>query len=189
MLTPEVVASAERFAWAIALMDERALETDVESPPGVPSKWIAYGNNTRTVACSTYQELRELAADLPSERMRSAPLTLAQRILGQHQLAYRDLTGALVPIADDDLDRTPGVGEWSLRTVLEHMLCAEFGFSLVIESAVEQRGAIELKPAQFGEEEAMASSGDARRLGRPRRHPGTVRLGSRHNPAFARRTH
>src|SRR5207247_9938797 len=75
-------------------------------------------------------QLRHLAVRLTA--MRPATPSQAQRILGQYHHAYRDLTGALAGLRDEDLDRVPREGEWPLRDVLEHMLGAEYGFLSVI---------------------------------------------------------
>lgn len=157
-MTTTLSTTVERFAHVIAPMDEQALATVLPIPGEADHRWVAYFDCTRDVVLAAYQELREMAVDIAMSRASTQPLTTAQRILGQHQLAYRDLTGALTGIRDDELDVAPAEGEWPLRTVIEHMLRAEFGFSLVIESALEQREAAELKPAQFGAEEAMQRS-------------------------------
>jgi hypothetical protein len=152
-----VVENVEHFARVIAPLTEPVLETEIDTPPDYPEKWLSYGEFPRSIAYSLYQELRELAVDISVSRA-TKPATTAQRILGQHQAAYRDLTGALVSISDAELDVAPAPDEWPLRTILEHMLRAEFGFSLVIQSALDQRGTNDLKPAQFGAEEAMERS-------------------------------
>ncbi len=65
----------------------------------------------------------------------------AQRILAQHQRAYRDLTGALVGVREDEFDLAPSEGEWPLRTILYHIAMAERGFHALIDWAVaRQRG-------------------------------------------------
>jgi hypothetical protein len=77
-------------------------------------------------------ELRDLAVRLAA--MRPAP-SQAQRILGQYHHAYRDLTGALAGVRDDDLDRVPRDGEWPVREVILHMLGAESGFLGTVQYA------------------------------------------------------
>ena len=79
-------------------------------------------------------ELRDLAVRLAA--MRPAPPSQAQRILGQYHHAYRDLTGALAGVRDDDLDRVPNEGEWPLREVIQHMRGAEHGFLGVVRYAL-----------------------------------------------------
>ena len=75
-------------------------------------------------------ELRDLAVRLAA--MRPTSPSQAQRILGQYHHAYRDLTGAIAGLLDEDLDRVPREGEWPLREVLRHMLGADYGFLGVI---------------------------------------------------------
>lgn len=157
-MSTDLSAIVERVARALAPLDAATLEADWPEDAAGSDRWAAYFYDSRGVAFAAYQELRELAVDLAAERAVRQPLTSAQRILGQHQLAWRDLTGALTGVRDDELDRSPAPDEWPLRAVLEHMLRAEVGFSLVIESALAQRGAAELRPAQFGAEEAFARS-------------------------------
>jgi uncharacterized damage-inducible protein DinB len=78
-------------------------------------------------------ELRDLAVRLAA--MRPAQPSQAQRILGQYHYAYRDLTGALAGLRDDDLDRVPAEGEWPVREVILHMLGADSGFLGTVQYA------------------------------------------------------
>ena len=102
-------------------------------------------------------ELRDLAVRLAA--MRPASPSQAQRILGQYHHAYRDLTGAIAGLLDEDLDRVPREGEWPLREVLRHMLGADYGFLGVIRfelSPERPRDAVEA-------EERLSSWRDDRR--------------------------
>ncbi|HYV22664.1 MAG TPA: DinB family protein [Candidatus Bathyarchaeia archaeon] len=97
-----------------------------------PWVWREYDDEgLRFTLLMAQHELRDLAVRLAA--MRPAPPSQAQRILGQYHHAYRDLTGALAGLRDQDLDRVPREGEWPLRDVLEHMLGAEYGFLSVIQ--------------------------------------------------------
>ena len=78
-------------------------------------------------------ELRDLAVRLAA--MRPLPPTQAQRILGQYHYAYRDLTGAVAGLRDDDLDRAPAEGEWPVREVILHMFGADHGFLGTVQYA------------------------------------------------------
>lgn len=98
----------------------------VELPPSSApddAPWTGY-TSVREIYYRVYQDLRALAARRASARQQ----TRAQRIVAQHQLAWRDLCGALAGVADTELDRAPAPEEWPLRTVLEHMFEAERGF-------------------------------------------------------------
>ena len=116
-----------------------------------------------------HHELRDLAVTLEGERARSdTPITTAQRLLGLYHDAYRDLTGALAGIREDELDKTPAEGEWSVRDAVEHMLGAESGFrtsmvlALQIRRAGEQRSATDAEIDQLNVPEKV--EGDKRAL-------------------------
>ena len=94
--------------------------------------WREYDDEgLRFALLMAQHELRDLAVRLAA--MRPARPSQAQRILGQYHHAYRDLTGALAGLLNEDLDPVPREGEWPLRDVLEHMLGAEYGFLGVIQ--------------------------------------------------------
>ncbi|HEX4747526.1 MAG TPA: DinB family protein [Gaiellaceae bacterium] len=109
-----------------------------------PWAWKEYDEEgIRFALLMAHHELRDLAATLEDERARGhAPLTLAQRILGGYHESYRDLTGALAGIRDEELDRAPDEGEWPVRQVLQHMLGAESGFrtSMVLALRIGRAG-------------------------------------------------
>jgi uncharacterized damage-inducible protein DinB len=97
-----------------------------------PWVWREYDEEgLRFALLMAQHELRDLSVRLAA--MRPAPPSQAQRILGQYHEAYRDLTGALAGLRDQDLDCVPREGEWPLRDVLDHMLGAEYGFLSVIQ--------------------------------------------------------
>jgi hypothetical protein len=102
---------------------------------GRPWVWREYDDEgLRFALLMAQHELRDLAVRLAAAR--PAPPSQAQRILGQYHHAYRDLTGALAGLRDEDLDRAPREGEWPLREVIAHMLGAEYGFLGVIQYAL-----------------------------------------------------
>jgi uncharacterized damage-inducible protein DinB len=99
-----------------------------------PWVWREYDEEgLRFALLMAQHELRDLAVRLAA--MRPAPPSQAQRILGQYHYAYRDLTGALAGVRDEDLDRVPKEGEWPLREVIAHMLGAEYGFLGTVQYA------------------------------------------------------
>ena len=101
---------------------------------GRPWVWREYDEEgLRFALLMAQHELRDLAVRLAA--MRPAPPSQAQRILGQYHHAYRDLTGALAGVRDQDLDRVPREGEWALREVIAHMLGAEYGFLGTVQYA------------------------------------------------------
>jgi uncharacterized damage-inducible protein DinB len=99
---------------------------------GRPWVWREYDDEgLRFALLMAQHELRDLAVRLAA--MRPSSPSQAQRILGQYHHAYRDLTGALAGLRDEDLDRVPKEGEWPLREVTLHMLGAEYGFLGVVQ--------------------------------------------------------
>ncbi len=109
-----------------------------DSDMGRPWVWREYDEEgLRFTLLLAQHELRDLAVRLDALRARKGPPeSQAERILGQYHLAYRDLTGALAGLRDDDLDRVPAEGEWPVREVLKHMLGAEYGFLGVVQYAL-----------------------------------------------------
>ena len=96
--------------------------------------WREYDDEgLRFALLMAQHELRDLAVRLAA--MRREPPNQPQRILGQYHAAYRDLTGALAGLRDEDLDHVPAPGEWPVREVLDHMLGADLGFLGVIQYA------------------------------------------------------
>lgn len=110
---------------------------------GTPWAWHEYDEEgIRFALLMAHHELRDLAATIAAERARSGPApTLAQRILAQYHEAYRDLTGALAGVRDEELDREPAPGEWPVRAAIAHMLGAESGFRTSMVLALRLRRA------------------------------------------------
>ena len=99
-----------------------------------PWVWREYDEEgLRFALLMAQHEVRDLAVRLAA--MRPAPPSQAQRILGQYHHAYRDLTGALAGVRDEDVDRVPRDGEWPVREVILHMLGAEYGFLGTVQYA------------------------------------------------------
>jgi uncharacterized damage-inducible protein DinB len=116
---------------------EALVRTTVDLPDAEmdrPWVWREYDDEgLRFALLMAQHELRDLAVRLAA--MRPAPPSQAQRIFGQYHHAYRDLTGALAGVRDEDLDRVPKEGEWPLREVIAHMLGAEYGFLGTVQYA------------------------------------------------------
>ncbi len=83
-------------------------------------------------------ELRTLAATLADQRTRSdRPIHLAQRMLAQHHLAFRDFQSLLLGLSDQEFDREPAAEEWSIRTIITHVHGAERYFFAHILNALD----------------------------------------------------
>ncbi len=104
-----------------------------------PWAWGAYDEEgLRFALLMTHHELRDLANRLLAARDRAGrPMGESERIRAQYHEAYRDLTGLLHRVRDDELDREPAPGEWPIRDVMQHMIGAIYGFSAVVRWALE----------------------------------------------------
>ncbi len=119
--------------------------------------WKEYDEEgIRFALLMAHHELRDLAVTIEEERARSeTPITAAQRLLGLYHDAYRDLTGALAGIRDEELDTAPAEGEWPVRKALEHILGAESGFRTSMVLALRIRRAGEDRSATDAEIDAL----------------------------------
>ncbi len=137
--------AVETFALTGVRLSDAALEKHWQ--------WGAYDSEgVRFAFFLTYQELRELATRTAAQRAVQGPvITSAQRILGQHHSAYMDLRGILVGVDEDELDRVPAEGEWSLRAVLGHIIDSEQDFSTVISDALDRQRSGDEQPLEMPE--------------------------------------
>lgn len=106
---------------------------------GAAWKWRDYDEEgLRFALLMTHHELRDLAVRLAAARTQR---TQASGILAQYHQAYRDLSGVLAAVREEDLDRAPAEGEWPIREIAKHMLGAEYGFLTVSRFGLERRRA------------------------------------------------
>ena len=113
-----LIQAIERFAAVTQGLSDEDLEREWS--------WRAYHEGVRYAFFRTYEELRELAARLMTERTtRGKPITAAQHSLAQYHCAYRDLQALLIGLEDFDIDLVPEKGQWPLRIILGHIIAAE----------------------------------------------------------------
>jgi hypothetical protein len=133
MFSTDLADAVAAFAQsAVGIPEARMTVELAPSELADDAPWQGY-LSVREVYYRVYQDLRDLAARRGAARR----ATRAQRILAQHQFAWRDLCGALVGVRDDELDSAPAAGEWPLREVLDHLLGAERGFTGLTMFALE----------------------------------------------------
>ncbi len=148
--------SHEHVAQAVAAFARAALTLPDDALEREDWRWRDY-EGVRYAYLFTYQELRDLATrTLVARMVDGAAPTTAQRILVQHHAAYRDLFGVLAGVRDDELDREPAPGEWSIRTVLPHVMLVESAFYSVIRYSVERRRTGDDRPEKLTQDEAAA---------------------------------
>lgn len=105
--------------------------------PGLERAWAYFEydeEGVRFAALQSALELRMLAVRLAAHR--SAP-TQAERIMGQYQVAYRTLRGALLGLTDAELDIEPTTGEWTIRIILQHMMEVALSFHSAILTSLD----------------------------------------------------
>jgi hypothetical protein len=104
----------------------------------------------------TIQQLRQLAVMLASKRK---PMTQTQHILGQYHKQYVDLQAAIFGLTEEDSDRAPAEGEWSVRRVYAHILGADIFFSTTIRYALENHRAGKWTPERMSDEDEARLDG------------------------------
>ena len=139
----------------------RAVEQFADVTQGVPDAeldrewaWGAYDSEgVRFAFFRTYEELRELAAKTAAERSaRGSATSTSQRIMAHYHSAYRDLQATLLGIGDDEADRAPAEGEWSLRQVVAHIVGADVGFFVAVKYALDRHRSDDGRPAKIPDE-------------------------------------
>jgi hypothetical protein len=114
-----------QFAAALLELRDAVLRQEWRGRPG-DEGWQDYADDLSDVAFLVYQKLRAFTVEAHVDRLAVGPaLTEAQRILAQHQLAYRDFHGVMAGVRDTELDLAPVEKKWSLRQNLCHVMLAE----------------------------------------------------------------
>jgi hypothetical protein len=123
--------------------------------------WQSYDSEgIRFAFFRTYEELRELAIKLHSERSaQGRPPSAAQLILAQYGAAYWDLQAALCGLAPGQIEQAPAEGEWPIHKVAAHILGADLGFYVAVRYALERQRSGDGRPAEITEEAWAAISG------------------------------
>lgn len=160
-LATPLAGAVAGFARALVRLPDEELGRDRSGLPG-EGLLQGYCDTARELTFQIYQDLCAFAADAKSLRAAgSAPQTAAHFLLARHQEAYRDLHGVLAGVRDDELDRPPREGEWSLRIVIAHVMHVEWwGFQPQIRHALERRRAGEMAPASLSREAVRARWGE-----------------------------
>jgi hypothetical protein len=139
----------------------RAVERFAQVTQGVPDPdldwewaWGAYDSEgVRFAFFRTYEELRQLAARVATERSAHGPATsTAQRILAQYHAAYRDLQAVMLGVGAGESERAPAEGEWPLRRIAAHIVGAEVGFYVVVKYALDRHCSGNGRPAKISDE-------------------------------------
>ncbi len=149
MFNDELAKAVEDFSSLLLPVSEKDLERT----------WVWKDHDEEGIRFAffvTIQELRQLAVALATNHK---PVTQVQHILGQYRKQYMDLQAAIFGLSEEDADRAPAEGEWSVRQVYAHILGAEIGFSEVISFALEGHRAGKWKPERMTEEDETRITG------------------------------
>ena len=105
------------FAAVRSLADSTQAFTDVDMAQ--PFHWHQHREGVRLGLIGTYHELRDLAATLTNRRVQAGPATsLAQQVLGQVHMGYRELQAVLLGVTAEMFEKEPATAEWPLRITL-----------------------------------------------------------------------
>ncbi len=140
-MSRQLTAAVEGFAQVLATVPGERLSDAWPTPSPNGELANGYDEVVREVPYRLLVELRLVAADIATTRPR---VTLAQHILGQHHIAWREWTGALLTVTPEELDRDPGGVngcDWTLRVIQHHLAMTESAFRAMCAYAVEQRRA------------------------------------------------
>ena len=94
-------------------------------------------NTARRVMLRFGDHVREHTTQLVEDI--GAAQTMPQRMLARAQEAYGGLLGAVVGLQDEDLDKPPAEGEWTIRQILEHILQTQSWYLQRIQEALQSR--------------------------------------------------
>ncbi|HEX9617774.1 MAG TPA: DinB family protein [Anaerolineales bacterium] len=141
--------SVEQFAEVAHPLSDADLET----------RWVweDYDEGIRFAFFRTYEQLRQLAADLVVQRGQAGPpFSSAERALAVYYAAYRDLQALMTGVSDEQARVPPAEGEWPLVTIVDHVVEATRGFFAVISYTLQGIRAGESKPRELSEESWIA---------------------------------
>ncbi len=84
--------------------------------------------------------MREHANQITGARQAlQANYTDTQRKLAEAERGWGHLLGTVVGLTDEDLDRVPEAGAWTIRETLDHILMAESRYLEAIQAALQER--------------------------------------------------
>jgi hypothetical protein len=149
MFNQELTRAVEGFAGLMLPFSEKDLEQE----------WIWKDHNEEGIRFAffvTLQELRDLAVKLAALHPQR---TSAQHILSQYHAAYMDLQAALLGLSNEDAERTPAEGEWSVQRTYAHILGTDINFTIVVRFALERHRVGTWSPEKFSDQDADRIAG------------------------------
>lgn len=116
----EIRAARAQTLTALADLDEKEFPL-----PTTDKRW----SEVRRVLLRFGDHLREHVTQIDAIRagIGRSP-SMPERILARSEEAWGLLLASMVGLQDDDLDKAPRPGDWTIRQVLEHFLKGENGY-------------------------------------------------------------
>jgi len=148
-MNPELNRAVQEFVTLTLPLSE----ADLERP------WIWKDHDEEGVRFAffvTLQELRHLAVTLSS--LQSKPTTV-QHILSQYHAAYMDLQAAILGLSNEDAERAPAEGEWSVKRTYAHILGTDLSFTIAVRYALEKHRSGSWTPEKYSDAEADRLAG------------------------------
>ncbi|MCB8949383.1 MAG: ankyrin repeat domain-containing protein [Ardenticatenaceae bacterium] len=146
------------FAAVRSLADSTQAFTDVDMAQ--PFHWHQHREGVRLGLIGTYHELRDLAATLTNRRVQAGPATsLAQQVLGQVHMGYRELQAVLLGVTAEMFEKEPATAEWPLRITLGHIIAAERTFYTLIKYGQKMQAEGAERPFPFPADEVEKLNG------------------------------
>ncbi len=127
-----------------ALLNElrREREATLAAYTGISREELRYAtgherwSSARRVMLQFSNHLREHALQIRLvRRMLQRQPSEPQDMLALGEQAWGDVLAACIGLSDEDLDRVPAPGQWSVRQVLEHLIKTEGGYRRMIAKA------------------------------------------------------
>lgn len=149
MFNAKLNSAMQEFAVLMLPLSEKELER----------QWVWKDHDEEGIRFAffvTLQELRDLAVTLASLR---SERTSAQYILSQYHAAYMDLQAALLGLSNEDAERTPAEGEWSVQRTYAHVLGTDINFTIVVRYALERHRAGTWSPERYSDQDAERLAG------------------------------
>lgn len=140
--------SDNELADAVFELAEKTVDFD-DVDLSQPYQWGAHQEGVRFALLGAMHELRTLAVQMAAERsLVEAPRTRAHHALAQYHAAYRDLQAVILGVSEEEYEKPPAPGEWSLRYVYGHMVAAQRTFVALVHYGLRrQHDTGELTPA------------------------------------------
>ena len=135
----ELTNASSDIAQAVCQLARNAIHFS-DADLNQPYRWGAHQEGVRFALIGAMHELRTLAVNIAADCRHAGILTTrAQHALSHYHAAFRDLDAILLGLPSDDVDKTPAVGEWSVRETLAHMIHVQRNFFALVHYGLRRQ--------------------------------------------------